>query len=256
MIISVSDHINLAMKTAERKLNSFTYPVFVNAKNERPDLIASSVIICLDSRTFLITASHVLDQISNANSPFYIATEGEFVALEGQFIRSVNSYKDNYDIAFIELDKEFVNRNGINSLREEYLMINKHFELVHLSLIHGYPCSKNKQGKALNGGTKFQSYAFTYCGKVDKSFNEWDKYEKLSSVHTCMNYGKARDINGEIITPPSPRGISGGGLWLVPNSFSPTNVYLEGIFIEYYQKDSISFSTKIRWIVDFIRNNV
>lgn len=255
MIISVSDHIILVMNTVQEKLNSFTYPVFVNAKNERPDLIASSVVICLDSRIFLITASHVLDQISNANSPFYIATEGKFVALEGQFIRSVNENRDNFDIAFIELDKEFVNKNRINFVREKYLMINKKFEQVHLSLIHGYPCSKNKQGKALNGGTKFQSYAYSYSGKVDKSFNRWEKFEKLPSVHTCMKYGKAKDIHGKIITPPSPMGISGGGLWLVPNSFSPTNVYLEGIFIEYYRRDNISFSTKISWIVDFIRNN-
>ncbi|SDW96522.1 hypothetical protein [Nitrosomonas communis] len=70
-----------------------------------------------------------------------------------------------------------------------------------------------------------------------------------------MNYSKAKDINGEVITPPNPRGISGGGLWFVPNSFSPKDVYLEGVFIEYYEKTKISFSTKIERVADFIRDN-
>ena len=134
-------------------------------------------------------------------------------------------------------------------------MLNKHFDSVHLNLIHGYPCSKNKQGKSLNGTKNFKSYAFTYGGKVDKSFDRWQEFNKNKSFHTCMNYGVAKDINGEINTPPSPRGISGGGLWLVPNSFQLKEIYLDAIFIEYYEKEKISFSTKMEKVVGFIENN-
>lgn len=255
MVITVSDHIHLSMKEVESVLNSFTYPVFINSKNERPDLIASSVVINLDSRIFLITASHVLDQVENANSSFYIAKEGSFIALVGEFVHSVNKGKDHFDIAFIELSNKFVEMNAINVLSESSLMINKNFEKVHLSLVHGYPCSKNKQGKALRGGTGFKSFAFTYGGKIDRKFDKWEKFNKHPNFHTCMNYGRAKDINGDIVTPPSPRGISGGGLWFVPNSFAPKNVYLEGIFIEYYKKAKISFSTKIERVAEFIRDN-
>ncbi|QWF70794.1 hypothetical protein KEF85_15995 [Methylomonas paludis] len=220
-------------------------------------LIASSVVIQVFSRTFLITASHVINQIKIAVSPFYMAIDGSFVNLVGNFFHSISQgKKDHFDIAFIELSNEFVAKNNINILCEDRLMINRYFNSVHLSLIHGYPCSKNKQGKALKGGTTFNLFYFTYGGKVDKNFTNWDKYKKNNDVHICMNYGQAIDINGEINNPPSPRGISGGGLWYVPNSFFPDNLYLAGIFIEYYQNDRISFSTKIDKVVEFIKTNI
>ncbi|SDW96560.1 hypothetical protein [Nitrosomonas communis] len=136
MIITVSDHIHLCMREVEDILNSFTYPVFINAKNERPDLIASSVVISLDSRNFLITASHVLDQIENANSPFYIAKKSNFVALIGEFIRSISKDKDHFDIAFLELNNEFVDKNAINVLSESSLMINRHFNRPTTSIAY------------------------------------------------------------------------------------------------------------------------
>lgn len=255
MIISVGDHINLTMKEVELTLNSYTYPVFVNAQNERPDLIASSVIVQIKNKIYIITASHVIDAVTKINSQFYIATDGYFLAIEGEFTRSIEKDRDDFDIAFIELDADFVSKNKLNVLDENKLMTNKSFDSVHLHLIHGYPCSKNKQAKSLKGTTNFKSYAFTYGGKVDKSFNKWQDFNKNKDFHTCMNYGIAKSINGDINTPPSPRGISGGGLWLVPNSFKPNEIYLDAIFIEYYKKDKISFSTKIEKVVEFIENN-
>lgn len=255
MIISISDHIHMVMKEIESELNSYTYPVFVNAQNNRPDLIASSVAIEINSRVFLVTASHVLDKVSQANSPFYLGLNGKFVGLEGAFTRSVHERKDHFDIAFCELLPAFVNANEIRFVVEDKLMRRRSFPSIHLSCIHGYPCTKNKQGSALKGDNRFKSFAFTYGGKIDKFFTDWAKYNKNKDFHTCMNYGRARDINGEIITPPSPRGISGGGLWLIPNSFAPKDVYLEGVFIEYHERGKISFSTKIEKVVAFIETN-
>jgi len=255
MIISVSDHINMVMEEIQLRLNAYTYPVFVNAKNEKPDLIASSVIVNIKSKNYLITASHVLDDVTDINSPFYIATKGPFIAIKGEFIRSIGKDRDDFDIAFTELSSDFVTLNDLNVLDENRLMINKNFKSVHLHLIHGYPCSKNKQGSSLKDTDKFNSYAFSYGGKVDKSFDKWEKFNKNKDYHTCMNYGIAKDIDGEVNMPPSPRGISGGGLWLIPDSFQSTNIYLDAIFIEYYEKDKVSFSTKINKVAEFIENN-
>ncbi len=167
MIINTADHINLTMFEVERKLKSFTYPVFIKASNERPDLIASSVVIQVFSRTFLITASHVINQIKIAGSPFYMAIDGSFVNLVGNFFHSISQgKKDHFDIAFIELSNEFVAKNNINILCEDRLMINRYFNSVHLSLIHGYPCSKNKQGKALKGGTTFKETLINSLSRI------------------------------------------------------------------------------------------
>lgn len=123
MIITVSNYIHLVMKEVEGLLNSFTYPVFIKAENDRPDLIASSVIISLDSRVFLITAAHVLDDVAYVDSAFYIGLDGSLIEVNGKFIRSINLKKDHFDIAFSELSYDFVIANKINVLSQDKLMI-------------------------------------------------------------------------------------------------------------------------------------
>ena len=253
MVLQVADHINLTMKESETVLNRFTYPVFVNQVNDRPDLIASSVVVELSSKIFLITASHVLDEVQSIESPFYLGVEEGFVALQGEFFRSRSKSKDHFDIAFLEIPKKFAEDNNIYWLEESRVILRQHFDSPHLTVVHGYPCSKNKQVKALKGGTRFKSFAYSYGGKVDKEFCSWGTFGKHEEFHVCMNYGKAKGTNGTIVTPPSPSGLSGGGLWVIPDSFKPDSVYLKGIFIEYYENDKISFSTKMSKISEFIQ---
>lgn len=253
MVLTVSEHINLTMKQSETVLNRFTYPVFVNQRNDRPDLIASSVAVELCEMIFLITASHVLDEVQSVESPFYLGVEQGFVALQGEFIRSKAEPRDNFDIAFLEIPRKFAEDHNIEWLGEGSVIVRQLFDSPHLTVVHGYPCSKNKQIKALKGGTKFKSYAYSYGGKVDKEFSSWEKFEKHEDFHICMSYGKARSSDGMIVTPPSPSGLSGGGLWIIPDSFKPESVYLTGIFIEYYGNDKVSFSTKMSKVYEFVR---
>lgn len=67
-----------------------------------------------------------------------------------------------------------------------------------------------------------------------------------------MKYRKARDTRGAVVTPPKPHGISGGGLWIMPNSFKPKDIYLTAIAIEYYERVGIMFSTKVKKVIEFI----
>lgn len=253
MILRVNDHINLAMEETEKVLNRYTYPVFVNQVNERPDLIASSVMIELFNKIFILTASHVLDEVASINSPFYIGVEGEFIALEDEFIRSANKPKDHFDIAFMEVSRDFAEEKNLSWLTENRVIVRQKFDRPHLTAIHGYPNSKNKQVKSLLGGTNFKSYAYSYSGKVDKEFARWADFGKHKHLHVCMKYGQARNTKGQIVTPPSPSGLSGGGLWVIPDSFNPTSVYLEAIFIEYFEFAKVSFATKMSKISEFIK---
>lgn len=254
-MLDTSDHIQLSLGTVTPIVNAYTYPVFVRAKNDRPDLIASSVIIKVDGRNILVTASHVVINVLSVDSSFYIAVGKTYIALEDEFTFSSHDEIDHFDIAFVELSDEFVKENGVSVLDENMLMINKTFPSIHISLIHGYPRSKNKQVKALGGGTVFKSNAYSYAGYLDSHFQDWEKYGKDKVTHTCMRYGLIRDEKGHINLPTHPRGISGGGLWLMPDSFKARSVFLDSIFIEYHKKDKITFSTKIEWVVQFINEN-
>mgnify|MGYP003650854489 CR=1 FL=1 len=124
-----------------------------------------------------------------------------------------------------------------------------------MALVHGYPCTKNKQFKALFGGTSFKSFAFSYGGKIDRNYASWAPFRKMEEIHIGMKYGKAKDVKGAVVTPPKPQGISGGGLCIMPDSFKPTELYLAGIAIERHKGPGLVFSTKIKIVIEFIEQN-
>jgi len=257
MIISIHEHVDLALEKTEKHLSLFTYPIFAEANNDRPDLFASSVLIEYKSQVYLVTASHVIDELNNANSAFHLGINGQFIPLEKEFVRSrppKDGEKDNFDIAIYELSKDFINQHSLNYVTENQMLVNKAFQSVHLTCIHGYPCSKNKQVKALKGGTSFNLFAFTYAGRNVEPNDAWVKYEKSPDFHAGMTYDLIRAQDGGTQMPPSPKGISGGGAWVIPNSFQPTNAYLKGIFIEYYSGGKMSFCTKIDKVIKFIED--
>lgn len=256
MILSISEHINLALEETEKHLSSFTYPVFAEAENDRPILLASSVLIKFKSNIYLVTASHVIDELNKAKSAFHLGINGKFLPLENEFVSSmiVDGAKDNFDIAFYKLSSDFVSQHSLNYITESQMLVNKAFKSVHLTCIHGYPCSKNKQVKALKGGKSFNLFAFTYAGKNIEFSSTWTKYEKNPEFHACMSYSAVRAEDGGTQNPPAPKGISGGGVWIIPNSFEPTNVYLKGIFIEYFSSEKVSFCTKIDKVLKFIED--
>lgn len=253
MIISVAEHINLTMSEAQAHVSKYTYPIFANALNGHPDLIASCIIIEVSTTKYLVTASHVISELNKINSALYIAVEGEFIEIAGRVWRTIGNEGENVDIAFIQLPLNFFENRSVFVVNENRLVVGRNFNSPHISFIHGYPCSKNKQAGALKGGHKFNSYAFAYAGKIRRDFTEWLKYKKSESIHICMNYKKSEDLHGEIIMPPSPIGISGGGLWLVPDSSNTENIYLAGIAIEYHKKQGIVFATKIEAVVGLIK---
>lgn len=256
MIISINTFIDLAMEDAQNELSLYTYPVFATATNSRPDLIGTSVIFELDSKLYLVTASHVITYLNERKSALHIAAGNNFVEIRGDVIRSVHKEKDHFDIAFIEVNAGFAKLYNLGYLPQSRILVGRNFHNPPLSFIHGYPCSKNKQARALMGGTVFKSYAFSYAGRINKNHENWSKYNKDDGLHICMNYGKSIDTHGVQNIPPSPRGISGGGLWVMPNVEKPKILYLFGIFIEYFEGENISFSTRIDCVVDFIKKNI
>ena len=247
--MEISEIIDQAMKQAQEIANSYTYPVFVSDAKNKPDLIGSSVIIKLNDRYYSITASHVLTNVLDSGSQFIIGIDGKYVSIIGEFVYSSHDSKDHFDIAFIELSSNFVKKNNILYLQQSKLLLDQH--QVHIAFIHGFPCSKNKQTKALLGTKKFKLKAYSYAGVIKSDFYDWEKLGKIESIHTCMTYRKTSNMN----TPTNPRGISGGGLWLVPNLHEATEIYLDSILIEYHESYKVTFSTKIRHIVEFIREH-
>lgn len=250
--MNISEIIDSAIRETQTKAAKYTYPIFISDLYGKPELIGTSVIIELNSKYYLITASHVIRDVLNAKSPFIIGVNTKYVDIQNEFVYTTgNSDKDHFDIAFAELGKKFIESHNIYALGSNNLVTGQKFPSIHIGFIHGFPSSNNKQSKALYKTTAFKVKAYAYGGVIKDDFEDWDKFKKLKNTHTCMTYGNKSDGN----IPIYPRGISGGGLWIIPDSSKPYNFYLDAIFIEYYKNYSITFSTKINKIIGFITNN-
>jgi hypothetical protein len=136
--------------------------------------------------------------------------------------------------------------------------LGRSFPSIHMRCIHGYPCTKNRTNHRVNEVNRtFTKYGFTYAGSSKKLQLDYPSYNKEAAKHVALQYQMdAKNDKGEKATPPKPKGMSGGGLWLIPDSFKPKTFYLEGIAIEFRKEKSLVFATRIEHVITFIRQNV
>jgi PHD/YefM family antitoxin component YafN of YafNO toxin-antitoxin module len=126
---------NMKRQYAEEILK-YTYPVFIQKiENDKPELIATSIIINLDNKFYLVTAAHVVNDVINAKSSFFIGANNSIVSTDCEICYSVannDTGKDNFDIGFFELDKKFIEDNKIISFN------------VNEKSVAGNPKSRNR----------------------------------------------------------------------------------------------------------------
>ncbi len=247
-----SEAINSVIEIAQKKADGYTYPVFIFDDNGRPDLIATAVILELDDKCYLVSAAHVFKEILKVASVPYLATNSRYLRVSGKYILSEGDGRDDFDIGFFQLPPSFVSKHKLQVIKFEMLRPYEFFSSFYIVLIHGYPNSKNKQSKALRGSTMFSISSYAYSGMINENFLYWDEIGKSKDIHTCMTYGKNKLKN----SPVFPRGISGGGLWVVPDMKKPKEIYLDSIVIEFYKNYQVIFSTKIANIIAFIKLNI
>lgn len=131
-------------------------------------------------------------------------------------------------------------------------------ENPHSRAISGFPVSMNKTVKALDRETKtFTGKCFTYFGSATYS-GEYERFKKSEDTHVGIELLPGTDDSGNHLSTPiwPPRGLSGGGAWLVPDLENPQQVFLEGILIEGHKhaKRRVGFSTRIEHVIDFIQS--
>lgn len=241
------------MIKASELIQSYTYPLLTDGKGDNPDIFASCVFIEWDKEFFLITASHAL-RVNN--SGLFTRGKKTLIDVTGRANITRAEGKDHIDIAIIPLSKEFIMKNMINVITEDKYAFKVEVSNPHSRAVCGYPVSKNKQSKVLDREKKiFTSIAFTYFG-VPNFTGNYSEFEKSDSVHVAIEFKPGKDDRGfEISTPPwPPKGVSGGGIWLIPDLTNPEQIFFEGIFIEGHKRSKRMFGlcTRLEHILDFI----
>lgn len=254
-ILSVNDHIRLTLADLHPEVSKFTYPLFALDSRDRPDLFASCVLIECDGVPVIVTAAHAISEITRSGSAVHIGA-GQIVDLPMQFVLSSLNGKDSLDVAAMIAPSAFLSLGTVQVLPQTRTMLDREFANFHLRCVHGYPCTRNKQAKRLDKvNRKFTAFGFTYGGASRQiSAVNYTEFDKAPLLHAALRYQDlGRNEDGKTVTPPHPKGMSGGGLWLLPDSARPSAVYLEGISIEFHSRKSLVFATRIQHVISFVR---
>ena len=251
-ILGIDDHIQACLAELHPIVSKYSYPLFAADGQDRPDLFASCVFIEINNIPYLVTAAHALHEIEKTGSKVHVGAAGIQEISEAD-IRSSQDGRDPLDIAAIAIDREFITAQDISVLTTDQTVTGRVFERPHMHCMHGYPCTKNKQFKAIDMQEKiFTAYAFTYAGTIPKEL-DYSKYKKDPRIHSALSYSVGKDNTKKRVTPPKGKGMSGGGLWIIPSSFNARSLFLKGLLIE--QHGEIVFSTQIEHVLKFIEEN-
>lgn len=243
-----------AINKASRNIEAYTYPLLQVDDHGSPDIIASCLFLDVEGVFYLVTAAHALNGIQ---AGLLTRGNGFLIDVVGQATVSRSSGKDHFDIAAIKVHKDTIREHHIKVVRENMFISSVEVTNPHSRAVSGFLASMNKQNKILDKKDKIlTAKCFTYFGyaKFDADFSE---FHKSPYTHVGIEFVAGRDNSGKYLsTPPwPPRGISGGGAWLVPDLSRPDLLFLEGIFIESYKREKrmLGFSTHLSHVIDFIK---
>ena len=241
------------LDTARQIIDSHTYPIITLDKNNVPDIIGSGIFLHVFRKVFLVTAAHVL---RNINSNLFTKGQKTLIELTGNPILSKHTETDEIDIGFMQIKSEFVERNALNIITYEKQITSVIIENPHSRAVSGFLASKNKQAKSVNIKNKsVTSFCYTFFGHAESNL-DYTTFNKNEKLHRHIEFGAGTDDKGRRITTPpwKPIGLSGGGMWLIPDIGKPTQIFLEGIFIsaKKQSKRMIGFSTKLEEVFKFI----
>lgn len=254
--LDIASHIQNVLAAIHPEVSKFTFPLFTADERGKPDLYASSVLVTVDGYAVLLTAAHAVHEITRTGSDVYLGAK-TIVPIKTKFVRTSEDGRDEFDLAATIIPDEFLRSEAMHAMPQSKFCQQPYSSPPHIRCIHGYPVTKNKTHKRANITTNvFTKYGLTYAGASNDVVDDYALYGKHDSKHVALRYQRqSRNEIGELITPPHPKGISGGGLWSIPNSFNPQTLFLDGIAIEFHGK-SLVFATRIEHVVTFVRQSV
>jgi len=237
---------------ASTLIQKFTYPLLRLDEKKLPVVFASCVFLRVEDKVYLVTAAHALRR-----NPTGLWTRGKKCLFEisGRATVSRGDLIDHFDIGSVRIDDHVVQEQGIEVIPWSNLSSVVEVSNPHSRAICGFPVSMNKQAKSLERSTnRLTCKCYTYFGFAEYQ-GDFSSFGKSSTVHVGLDYLSGVDDRGRSLSsPPSPRGISGGGAWLVPDLHQSNLIFLEGIFIECHPvgKPRYAFSTRLEHVLDFV----
>jgi hypothetical protein len=247
---------------AEEVLRS-TIQFFFDSAKPNQHAAGSGILFNIDERYFILTAAHVY---SEQHEKLYIVASGEAISLGGMLYttplpKSGSRLYDKIDLAVIEIENVIANK-----IETEF----KFIKLVDIELGHlvdkqsrylsvGYPLTKTKR---IWGKDELKSQPSALILSPTLKFN-YEKFGFSFNTHIAVDFNR-KIISENNQTPhfsPSLEGISGSGLWYLPDFLNKESNYckkLIGIIIEKVNGPSGNaiIATRIDLITELLRQQL
>jgi len=236
-----------------------TVQLFGVKKGHIMDPIASGVLFKTAEELFILTAAHAADELRNEAT--FVQFNGRFVQIFGlihcsKLPASGKRDDDVYDFAVIHIEDK-ATTDLLKSLaatpRDIYV---PPVGYIHLrgNVIFGFPIRDFKRDGRLHETSSFAGGAYgvlpvTY-ERLGINANDQIILKHFKTTYTARGISRSRSM----------RGVSGGGVWLVPDLIgepftreSPfTTPRLMAIFTEVRRKNSVFLATKVNFHLDKI----
>ena len=236
----------------------FYHPVKAPEREWSPQQIASGVLIKTQGEHFLITAKHVLREIS-INDIIIFLNRDNYIRLTGEigWYELDNTY-DNLDILILKLEADLVN---------QFIKQYQFLDSVSIDFFHNYkPENKYILFGFINGKTKLKNKTFL----ADSFFflTEMVWFKKIADLglnyveNITLKYNRRKQTSlfgGNLeMGPRDLTGLSGGGIWHVIQDKINPNLYncsLVGIMTEHLRGTNrgVIVGTKICLITGILK---
>lgn len=258
-LISAEDFKNQQAFLLGKKLYRYTPPIIKLAVV--PEFVASCVLFKYNESCFLVTAAHVLKY--NDRRLLRIPLNKSVLPIAGEhLITSAPTIEnDKIDVAVFKLDQ-----GAIDALIDEgflfYDMSRINVDPENIGedsyITFGHPISRNE---VKLGQKKLRVEPFNYRTNVSVDQNLYHSLGFTPDTHQILYYRKRKirdSFSNNIITGPDPVGMSGCGVWCVPNLLVPDEslvFFPTSIIIEYDIKRNALIGTRTGWVTEIIRKN-
>lgn len=235
--------IEMTKKVGEHVASSIV-PLYTIEKETRPSLVGSSVYIQILGKYLLITASHVVDEISNEKLLMHI-NDKEIGSVPAEY---AYSFSDKVDISFMLLREELLIYRPLNF--SDCMDIQK-FKKTSKQIAIGYP-----KGKTEVSTRKTYSESLTFVTQeVDDA--TYKKYDFNREDQILVNFHRNNILRQDLSEGKSvhPRGMSGGGLFSIEEDafFKCEKPKLSGILVAWdSEKSETLASTNISYALQGI----
>lgn len=207
---------------------------------------ASGVLIKSNKAYYILTAGHVIQRDKPQHLSVLLGREVHLIKGRVDKVEAQLST----DIALIKLENDLVTRIKKHRVFLDFKGICSSHKLIETQNYHvvGFPSSYNKINKKTNFVTSKTFSLLT--SKVDDKW--FGKLEYSKEISYLMGYKRKKVIfskNNKKAIGPKPDGLSGCGLWYIPNMLiekgQEVPYYLIGILAEFVREQNILVFTKV-----------